>query len=149
VNDCMREDECVRLGIPIKPLDHTDTNIPTQADGKSPLEIVGKATFTAVRKKRSLHWEGYVCRNLQSAILCGGTFMERNKVAQELGNKRIVVENKYYILETWHLCPDPLPEPNVSHSKFQNVAGEPKQDGTVGEALKNDDPILKIEIGSG
>ena len=40
--DCIRKDECLRLGIPIQPLDHTDKHMPTQADGKSPLSIVGK-----------------------------------------------------------------------------------------------------------
>ena len=31
--DCIRLDECKRLNIQIQPLDHTDTAIPTQADG--------------------------------------------------------------------------------------------------------------------
>ena len=116
----MRKDECVRLQIPIIPLDHTDTNVPTQADGQSSLEIVGKAKFIAERGKLKLPWEGYVCKNLHSAILCGGSFMEKNKVVQELGNKRIVVENKYYILETSPLCPDPFPEPSISTASEDN-----------------------------
>ena len=60
----MREDECIRLGIAIEPLDQTNQNIPTQADGKSPLQIVGKSKFTATRGKVDFQWEGYVCRNL-------------------------------------------------------------------------------------
>ena len=144
-SDCMRENECVRLGIPIKPLDHTDTNVPTQADGIAPLDIVGKASFAAVKNKLTFFWEGYVCRNLHSAILCGGVFMVRNKIVQDLGNKMIIVDNKYRILETSPLCPEPLPEPNVSQSKFENVAA--KQEGAVREAVENDDPTLKIQIG--
>ena len=44
--------------------------------------------------------------------------MEKNKIVQELSNKRIVIDNKYYIMETSPMCPDPLPEPNVSYSKL-------------------------------
>ena len=142
----MREDECVRLDIPIQPLDHTDTNVPAQADGKSLLEIVGKAKFSAVRGKATFYWEGYVCKNLHSAILCGGAFMERNKVVQELSKKRIVVDNKYFILETSPLCPDPLPDTYVANSEFQT-----KQTKTEEKNLPLDDkdPIFKIDIGAG
>ena len=144
----MREDECIRLGIIIDPLDQTNTNIPTQADGKSPLQIVGKAKFIAKRGKVDFQWEGYVCRNLQSAILCGGTFMEKNRVVQELANKRIVVANKYYILETSPLCPDPLPESTVSHSRFQNGETLEKKKEMKAEHSEAAAILLKIEIGS-
>jgi hypothetical protein len=110
---CIRESECHRLGIPIKPLDNTDTQIPTQADGKSTLNIVGKVKFEADRgnpNKLKFYYEGYVAINLQSNILCGGAFMERNKIVQELHNKRIVVDSKFYILETPSLCPNPIPD---------------------------------------
>ena len=73
----MRENECTRLNIKIDPLDINDTNLPTQADGNSPLEIVGKTKFIATRGKIDLYYEGYVCKRLQSAILCGGPFMEK------------------------------------------------------------------------
>ena len=101
--DCIRKDECIRLGLTIQPLDKTDTQIPTQADGQSSLDIIGKVKFKSDRgkpDKLSFTWEGYVTKNLQSAILCGGAFMERNKIVQELQNKRIVVDRKFYILET-------------------------------------------------
>ena len=144
----MREDECKRLNIEINPLDAKDINIPTQADGDSPLQIVGKAKFQANRGKIDLHFEGYVCRRLQSAILCGGPFMEENKIVQELSNKRIVIDNKYYVMETSPMCPDPLPELVVSHSKLES---KDKGDGNVNEidAIKNDsmETLHKIEIG--
>ena len=106
----MREDECLRLDIPIEPLDETDTNIPTQADGVSPLDIIGKAKFTAEREKLSFTWEGYVSKSLQAAILCGGAFLERNDIVQELKEKRIKVANKHYIMESSPLCP---PQPDM------------------------------------
>ena len=39
--NCARLDTCHRLSIPIRPIDKDDKSVPTQADGKSPLEIVG------------------------------------------------------------------------------------------------------------
>ena len=42
---------CLRLGIKVLSLDPDDRNVPTQADGKSPLESVGQAKCKAVRGK--------------------------------------------------------------------------------------------------
>ena len=55
--DCIREEECLRLQIPITPLDHTDM-VPTQADGNYNLNVVGKAKFTSQRDSFSLDFEG-------------------------------------------------------------------------------------------
>ena len=115
--DCIRVDEAKRLGIPIFPLDHTDKNA-TQADGKSQLDIVGKAKFNPNRDKLSLAFDGYVVRHLQSPILCGAPFLERNKIVQELHNRRIVIDGKYYIEETSPYCPNPVPEVSVSSLTF-------------------------------
>ena len=101
----IREDECIRLDIKIKPLDSTDTLTPTQADGKTLLDIVGKAKFIAERDKLTFQWEGYVSKSVQSAILCGGAFMECNEIIQELKERRIKVANKHYIMESHPLCP--------------------------------------------
>ena len=111
---CIRLDECKRLGIPIIPLDHTDKLVPTQADGNSPLDILGKVKFHPKRDKITLEFEGYVARNLQSPILCGAPFLVRNKIVQELHNRRIVIDGKYYIEETSEFCPNPVPEVSIS-----------------------------------
>ena len=103
--DCIRESECLRLNIAIKPLDNTDTSLPKQADGYSPLQVIGKAKFSAERDKLTFQWEGYVTKSLHSSILCGGAFMERNKVVQELSYKRIKVANRHYIQESSPFCP--------------------------------------------
>ena len=103
--DCIRLDECHRLDIQIKPLDTSDDQIPTQADGKSSLNIVGKVKFEIERDKLIFKYEGYAAKNLQAAILCGGAFLERNKIVQELSEKRIRVNNKHFILESSPLCP--------------------------------------------
>ena len=70
--DCIRESECIRLGLDIQPLDETDTQIPTQADGLSSLDIIGKVKFECDRgkpEKLTFAWEGFVCKNLLSPIL--------------------------------------------------------------------------------
>ena len=58
-------------------------------------------------------------KTLQSDILCGASFMERNKIVQELYNKRIIIDSKYYIMETPVLCPNP-----VMDLQFSNVTVE-------------------------
>ena len=113
--DCMREDECLRLGLVIEPLDHTDSHLPMQADGKSTLDIVGKVKCEPYRGKIKLHFEGYVTKNLQSPILCGAPFLARNKIVQELHNRRIVVDSKHYIEETSPFCPNQWPKINISN----------------------------------
>ena len=41
--DCITIAECQRLGISVTPLSPSDRVLPTQADGKSPLKVLGKA----------------------------------------------------------------------------------------------------------
>ena len=77
--DCIHVNECKRLGIPILPLDSTDTQ-PMQADGHSPLDIVGKVKFECTCDKITLYFEGYAVKNIQTSILCGGSFLSRNKI---------------------------------------------------------------------
>ena len=97
--DCIRKDECERLGITITSLDHTDS-VPTQADGNSNLDVVGKAKFVGIRDKVQLEFDGYAVSNLQAKILCGAPFLSRNKIVQELHNNKIVIDNKFHILES-------------------------------------------------
>ena len=120
--DCIRLDECKRLNLPIRPLDSTDTSVPTQADGQSPLKIIGKVMFHAIRDKVSLKFDGYVTQELQSPILCGAPFLDRNKIVQELHNQRIVIDGKYYIGETSPYCPNPIPAVSVSNLSIGNVS---------------------------
>ena len=97
--NCIRLDTCQKLNLQILPLDKDEKAVPTQADGKSLLEIVGQTKFVAIRGKVSLHWSGFVAKTLSSAILCGGPFIEQNKIVQELHHNRIVIDNKHYFLE--------------------------------------------------
>ena len=117
--DCIKLDCCHRLGIQILPLDKDDNKVPTLADGKSPLEIVGQVKFTAVRGNVKLVFEGYVAKELNADILCGAPFMERNKLVQELHNKCVVVDGKHRWYENSPFCPNVLPEVAV-HNVAEN-----------------------------
>ena len=72
--DCIQEAECRRLKLKIDELDETDT-MPTQADGNSNLNVIGKTKFTCIRDKMQFTFEGYVVTTLQARILCGGSFL--------------------------------------------------------------------------
>ena len=118
--DCITLAECQRLNIPVSSLSHSDQVLPTQADGKSPLRVVGKTQFIAVRGNIQFKFDGYVTSDLQSPILCGGSFLERNLIVQELHKKRIIVAGKYYIEETPFYCPNPYPTVEVSSIRCPN-----------------------------
>ena len=100
--------ECHRLGLDIKPLNEIDAR-PNQADGQSPLKVVGKVTFMASRGDLQWTFIGYVSTQLSSPILCGAPFLVKNEIVQELSQKRILASRKHYILETSLFCPNPTP----------------------------------------
>ena len=151
-------DICKHLGIEVLPLDANDHKVPTQADGESPLEILGQAKFTATRDKVTFYFEGYVVKRLNAGILCGGPFMERNKLVQELHNKRIIVDGKHIFLENSPFCPNPTPEVSVKHIDSSNdhlfreePSTDPRttDDNLVAPKLGREEPDLHlIEIGS-
>ena len=108
-------------------MDETDST-PTLADGQSQLPIVGKAKFTCTRDKVNLTFDGYVCKTLQAPILCGGSFLSRNQITQELHNNKIVVAGKHHILESSQFSP-----PVVQSIHVNQIINQ----GTY----SNDDPI--------
>jgi hypothetical protein len=150
--NCVLLETCLRLGIEVLPLDPDDRNVPTQADGKSPLEIVGQATFKAVRGKVEFFFVGYVAKQLNADILCGGPFMETNKLVQELHNKRIIIDGKYIFLENSPFCPNPIPNVSVRHVQTDQDI-KPLEDHECQDRLQagniGDPPdISKVEIGT-
>ena len=120
--NCMREDICQKLGLPVLPLDADDSSVPTQADGESPLDIVGQTEFIAKRGNIDFFWKGYVATSLSAGILCGGPFMERNQIVQELHKQRIVVGGKHILLENSPF--KPTPDPEISIANISAVSGE-------------------------
>ena len=157
--DCIRQDVCTRLAIPVLPLDSNDNKVPTQADGYSPLEIVGQAKFIGIRGKVTFQFIGYVAKTLNADILCGGPFMERNKLVQELHNKRIIIDGKHVFLENSPFCPSPIPEVSVRQvsdhkpSNFRYHTTEPpdltnpEQEEIKTDANKDREYIAKIDVG--
>ena len=147
--DCIRLDECKRLNLTVLPLDNDKDKliVPTQADGHSPLDILGRAKFDTTRGKVTMHFDGYVARDLNAEILCGAPFMERNKLVQELHNKRIIVDAKYVFLENSRFCPNPIP--TVSVKQVINDISDQKSDSTENNATQiNKDLLTKIEVGN-
>ena len=153
--DCVRMDICERHGIPILPLDKNDEKVPTQADGHSPLEIVGQARFTAYRGKVAFEFIGYVAKILNAEILCGAPFMERNKLVQELHNRRIIVDGKHVFLENSPFCPNLIPEVSVrqvsdtspqDQSSEEHLAGQTS--GQADKKNRENNLLTKIEIGA-
>ena len=53
----------MKLSLPVLPLDPDDCSVPTQADGQSPLEIIGQTEFIAVRGNVKMHFTGYVANS--------------------------------------------------------------------------------------
>ena len=114
--NCMRLEMCKKLNLKVRPLDKDDHCTPTQADGKSPLEIVGQCEFYAEKGNAKFHWSGYVAKTLSADILCGGPFIESNRIVQELHNKRIIVDGKYYFQENSSFRPDKPLVSNLSNN---------------------------------
>ena len=111
--NCIKYDTCQKLSLPVFPLDQDDHSIPTQADGKSQLDIIGQTEFTATRGNVTFHFTGFVATTLSASILCGGPFIQENKIVQELHNNRVVVDGKHIFLEDSPYSPDNLLVSNV------------------------------------
>ena len=106
--NCVSEKTCKKLSLPVLPLDSDDRSVPTQADGQSPLVIIGQTEFTAERGNVQMQFKGYVAKTLAAAILCGGPFIEENKLVQELHHNRIIIDGKHTFIEDSPFSPDKL-----------------------------------------
>ncbi|MEG7522125.1 MAG: retropepsin-like domain-containing protein, partial [Chromatiales bacterium] len=72
----IRHDTAVRLGCTIK----NSSQSAHQADGSSPLTIVGEITISLARKNKSFQFCGLVVQNLDVEMLAGTPFMEVNDI---------------------------------------------------------------------
>ena len=64
-----------------------------QADGSSPLEVIGETTLTFVRDNQKLMFEGLVIKNLDVDILAGTPFMECNDIAIRPARREVTLKN--------------------------------------------------------
>ena len=104
--DVITKAEADRLGVPILPLSPND-KIPTQADGKSTLQLAGKAVTDFEREGLKLRFHGYIVNTLSKPVLCGKPFMKRNDLVQFV-NKRLMVAKGRVVLEDPTVCPSPI-----------------------------------------
>jgi hypothetical protein len=59
-----------------------------QADGSSPLNVIGETTATFSREDKTLHFEGLIVEHLDVDILAGTPLMERKYIAIRLQDVR-------------------------------------------------------------
>ncbi|CAG2208159.1 unnamed protein product [Mytilus edulis] len=64
-----------------------------QADGLSPLTFVGETRLTFTRDKHQLYFEGLVFENLDSDILAGIPFMEKNDISIRPARRQVLIGN--------------------------------------------------------
>ena len=67
-----------------------------QADGHSPLEVVGETHITLTRDSQQLHFEGLVVENLDVEVLAGTPFMEFNVIAVRLARRAVIIRGNMY-----------------------------------------------------
>ena len=65
-----------------------------QADGSSPLTVVGETRLTFCRDNNKLYFEGLVVENLDSDILAGIPFMERNDISIRPAHRQVMIDNE-------------------------------------------------------
>ena len=79
----IRHDTALRLGCKIK---HSSQSA-HQADGSSPLTIVGETTISLARKYNTFQFCGLVVQNLDVEMLAGTLFMEINDITIRPANE--------------------------------------------------------------
>ena len=91
--DLIRYDVCLSLGIPICKFSQATT----QADGKTPLNVVGEVNVTFTRGKHEFVFIGLVVTNLGVEILGSVPFMDRNDVTPRCAKKQIILSDNTII----------------------------------------------------
>ena len=62
-----------------------------QADGSSPLQVIGETRVTFTRDQREFKFEGLVVENLDVDVLAGTPFMEANDVAVRPAKREVIL----------------------------------------------------------
>jgi hypothetical protein len=81
-----------RLGANIK----ASSQSARQADGHSPLEVIGETRITFTRENYELCFEGLVVENLDVEILTGTPFMETNDIFVRPTQRTILICDTSY-----------------------------------------------------
>ena len=88
----IRSSTVKRLGADIT----TSSQSARQADGYSPLEVVGETMIMFTRDNQQLHFKGLVVENLDVEVLAGTPFMESNDIAVRPARRTVLVRNISY-----------------------------------------------------
>ena len=86
---------CKNIGAKIRPA----TQGATQADGETPLDVIGETSFTIERDGMILPWKGLVCKKLSTGIIVGLPFMKRHDISIRPSQSLITFHkhNKKYV----------------------------------------------------
>ena len=88
----IRSSTVKRLGASIT----TSSQSARQADGHSPLEVVGETSIAFTREGIQLHFEGLVVENLDVEVLAGTPFMEVNDIAVRPAGRTVLIRDTSY-----------------------------------------------------
>lgn len=67
-----------------------------QADGSSPLKVLGETRLHFTRDEHELYFEGLVVENLDTEVLAGIPFMEMNDISIRPSRREVCIGNKMY-----------------------------------------------------
>ena len=85
----IEEEECERLGVEILPT----CQRATQADGLTPLPVLGEVHFIASKGHHTFKFSGLVVRSLDAPVLAGMPFLKLNKITVDYGQDSVTVDN--------------------------------------------------------
>ena len=84
--DMIRHDMFLKLGLKSRPA----AQGATQADGRTPLNVIGETSFNIERDGMVLAWSGLIVKQLSADIICGTPFMERHDISIRPARKEII-----------------------------------------------------------
>ena len=87
--DLIRLNTVIHLGIKMDKTRHGTT----QADGKTPLKVVGEVHCTFTRGDHTFYFDGLVVEDMDCEILGSVPFLERNDIVPRCSNKTIILRD--------------------------------------------------------
>ena len=88
-SNLLRESAAIGMGVKITP----SSQSALQADGRSPLTVIGETRFTLNRDAKQLTFEGLVVRELDVDMLAGAPFMELNDITIRPAKRQVILSD--------------------------------------------------------
>ena len=79
-----------RIGLPVSPA----SQMAKQADGYTPLEVVGETHFNVTRGLHSFTYDALVVRKLDVDFLAGNPFMDQNDIGVRVARRQIIIAGR-------------------------------------------------------